>query len=255
VQKKKIIFFQAHPDDLEFYCAHLLHYLAKKSKHKYEIKIASMTKGEFGTPPHGSDHFKGERLGKIRTKELYRAQKYHEITPKQIYFFGIMDGSVEFDKSAINLVKNYLESEDPDIVFAPEPINTYYRHSDHMNTGKIIYYIYDKIRTNKTPKLFFFTTLNANFYWPFRKRDILFAYKLIFTHKSQFWMMRLTPPLYKLTARSYGGHLKGWKYAEGYRRVYFREEKNKNEKLNILKRVFLILNVKVWSEKIIDYEI
>jgi len=83
-----------------------------------------MTRGEFGTSRHGSNHFKGERLGKIRTRELYRAQQYHGITPERIYFFGIMDGSVEFNKNAINLVKKYLESENPDIIFAPEPINT-----------------------------------------------------------------------------------------------------------------------------------
>ena len=46
---KKIIFFQAHPDDLEFFCPHFLHYLSKQPD-KYEIRIASLTKGEYGAP-------------------------------------------------------------------------------------------------------------------------------------------------------------------------------------------------------------
>ena len=67
----KIIFSQAHPDDLEFNCAHLMHYIAIKSKQKYNIKIASITKGEFGLPGAKYDKFKGKFLAKIRTRELY----------------------------------------------------------------------------------------------------------------------------------------------------------------------------------------
>jgi len=43
----KIIFFQAHPDDLEHKCGHIMHFLSTKSKKKHEIRIASITKGDF----------------------------------------------------------------------------------------------------------------------------------------------------------------------------------------------------------------
>ena len=61
----KIIFFQAHPDDLEHKCGHLMHYLATKSKKNNNIRIASMTRGEFGLPGPQYDKFKGNFLGKI----------------------------------------------------------------------------------------------------------------------------------------------------------------------------------------------
>ncbi|MFX0004430.1 MAG: hypothetical protein ACFE9J_13180, partial [Candidatus Hermodarchaeota archaeon] len=61
----KIVFFQAHPDDLEHKCGHIMNYLATKSKKKHIIKIASITKGEFGLPGPQYDKFKGELLGKI----------------------------------------------------------------------------------------------------------------------------------------------------------------------------------------------
>ncbi len=248
-RKKKIIFFQAHPDDLEFNCCHLLHFLSQK-KDKYEIKIASMTRGEYGTPMHGYDHFKGERLGKLRTQELFNAMKFHDISIKEIHFFNIIDGYVEFNQETVNLIKIFLEKENPDIIFACEPINTWYRHPDHMRTGKILYYIYDKVLINKSPKLFFYTPLNPNFRWPFEKKGINFAFQLINTHKSQYWMMKYIQPLYRLVSKLYARPLEGWKYAEGYRRVYFREQKIKNQKIKGIKRLFLILNIAVWPEKI-----
>jgi len=60
----KIIFFQAHPDDLEHKYGHLLHYLATRSPKRYEIKIASTTKGEYGLPGSQYDKFKGNILAK-----------------------------------------------------------------------------------------------------------------------------------------------------------------------------------------------
>lgn len=253
---KKIIFFQAHPDDLEFNCAHILHYLAKKND-KYEIKIASMTRGEYGTTKRGSDHFKGERLGRLRTKELLNAQAIHGITPAQIHFFEIVDGYTKFDKETVDLVKTYLDKEKPDIILACEPRNTYYRHPDHMICGKIIYYILDKqfIDFKKQPKLYFYSSINANFRWPFNNEDLPLAYQLILSHKSQYYMFKSIKPVYRFLSKRYGRHLKGWKYAEGYRRVYYGKKKPQNQKLKLYQRVFLLLNVKIWPEKITRHEI
>lgn len=62
----KIIFFQAHPDDLEMNCAYLIHYLATESPHQHEVRISSTTKGEFGLPGSQYDKFKGKFLGDVR---------------------------------------------------------------------------------------------------------------------------------------------------------------------------------------------
>jgi len=248
----KIIFFQAHPDDLSFYCSNLVHYLSKKSKRNFEIKIASLTRGEYGWPKH-AEHFKGTRLGCLRTKEMYKEIHFYELNPEQIHFFEIIDGKIRFDKNTIELVADYLKKENPDIIFACEPRNTYYRHPDHMNVGKIVYYILHKklIDTGlKRPKLFFYGSIGANFYWPFTKTGIDLARKTMLLHKSQMHIWRFTRILYMLLIRRYGKGIKGWKYAEGYRKVYYGEDRYKTQKLKFFGRLFLILNVKVWPEKV-----
>jgi hypothetical protein len=161
--------------------------------------------------------------------------------------------------NTIAIVKDYLSKVAPDIIFAPEPRNTYYHHPDHTNTGKIIYYIYDKeLIRGKIPRIFYYTTLNSTFRWSFTKDDLAFAFKLLYLHKSQYWMFKYIKPLYKLLGRLYGRKINGWKYAEGYREVSFKD-KNKDKKvdnknLSFISRIILILSIKLWfiDESIYD---
>lgn len=46
---------------------------------KYTIQIASLTKEGYGAPKGLYDSLKGENLGRIREKELYRAYAQHRI--------------------------------------------------------------------------------------------------------------------------------------------------------------------------------
>ena len=246
---KKIVFFQAHPDDLEFYCFHLLYYLCQTSEKGYEIKVGSLSRGEYGWPKH-AEHFKGDRLGKLRTQELYKAMKTYGITPKQIHFFEIIDGYVNFNKQIVNIVKDYLAKEKPDIIFVCEARNTYYRHPDHMNIGKVIYYILDKNLIDFRPKLYFYGSIGSNFQWPVKEEDIPLAYSTMYMHKSQAHIWKGTKMLYRILLRVYGSRVKGWKFAEGYRRVYYGKESQKNKKLKLSGRIFLLLNVKIWPEKV-----
>jgi LmbE family N-acetylglucosaminyl deacetylase len=226
----KIIFFQAHPDDLEFTCSHLLYYLSAKSKKIHNIRIASMTRGEFGLFGYDNENFKGKRLGRIRTLELYRAQKMYGISPQNIDFLGYIDGSVKFNKEAINNIVIYLKKHKPDIILAPEPRWTVYTHKDHVNTGKILFFIiYNKL-IDKIPKLYYFSSINSNFWFPFEKEEIKFTRKLLACHASQKKLLDKTLPIYGFLHKIYGRHLKGWKYAEGYRQVFFgRNQKLKNK--------------------------
>lgn len=247
---KKIIFFQAHPDDLEFNSYHLLYYLKKRSKKGYDIKIASATRGEYGWPKHGK-HFKGERLGKLRTQELYNAMETYGIPPEKIHFFGIIDGHVKFDKKTVEMVRDYLNQEKPDIIFSCEPRNTYYRHPDHMNIGKTVYYILDKNLVNFTPKLYFYSAINPNFFWPFDKNEISKAKATMRIHKSQMHIWNSIGRFYMFIMRQHGKRIEYSKYAEGYRRVYYGEDSAKNPKeMQFRHRLFLTFCVKVWPETV-----
>jgi len=222
----KVIFFQAHPDDLEFYCGHIMHYLA--SKPQYTIKIASLTKGEFGLPGAEYDKFKGKVLAKIRTQELVNAQQLHDIPPQNIEFFGYIDGFIEFNIKLVEDISNYLRKEKPAIIFAPEPLYTFYYHKDHINTGKAVFYIIFYKILDFVPKLYFYSSLQSNFYFGFKKKDIQLTRNLIACHKTQAWLMNPLMMSYKPIMRLYGRKLRKWKYAEGYRRVFFHFlEKNK----------------------------
>ncbi len=235
----KIIFFQAHPDDLEHKCSHVMHYLTTKSKKKYDIKIASMTKGEFGLPGPQYDKFKGNFLAKIRTRELFNAEEIHGIPPESIDFFEYIDGFIPFNREFINRVAEYLKREKPDIIFAPEAIYTWYYHMDHINTGRAVFYVIHKKLIDFTPKLYFYTSLHPNFFFGFKKEDIKnLTYKLIACHKTQQWLLRYTMIPYQPFSRFAGRKLPGWKYAEPYRRVYFKKNNSHKNKQPLIVRIF-----------------
>jgi hypothetical protein len=221
IKVAKIIFFQPHPDDLEFNCAHLIHYLSTKSVKGHSIKIASITKGEFGLPGYRYDKFKGEFLAKIRTKELYSALALHNIDSVNVHFFGYTDGFVKFNRELITTIRQYITEEKPDIIFAPEALFTWYQHKDHVNTGKAIYYIIKNNLVNYKPKLYFYGTIFPNFLFGFNSNDFELVDNLLACHKTQYWLLNRLKLTYKFTTRRAAFKLSGWKYAEKYRRVYF----------------------------------
>ncbi len=227
---KKIVFFQAHPDDLEFTCGHIMHYLAQK-KEKYEIEIVSSTKGEFGLPGTQYDKFKGDFLAKVRTRELISAQKIHGIPAENIEWFGFIDGFVEFNKEIIDKTVNYLKKEKPDIIFAPEPIYTYYYHKDHINTGKTLFYvIYNKL-IDFTPILYYYTSFQSTHKFGFKRKEIALTKQLLACHKTQFWLINYLMLPYRPGALLYARGLRGWSFAEAFRRVSFTNPKENKPKL------------------------
>ncbi|MFW9948635.1 MAG: PIG-L deacetylase family protein [Candidatus Thorarchaeota archaeon] len=217
----KIVFFQPHPDDLEFNCGHLIHFLSTKSVKGHSIKIASITKGEYGLPSFKYDKFKGDFLAKIRTMELYSALSIHRIKPDCVRFFGYIDGFVKFNLDLIKKITQYLKEEKPDIIFAPEALYTWYQHKDHVNTGKALFYIIKNKLIEFKPKLYYYGTLFPNFLFGFKKEDFELINNLLACHKTQYWLLNRLKLTYKFTTRRAALKLRGWNYAEKYRRVYF----------------------------------
>jgi LmbE family N-acetylglucosaminyl deacetylase len=233
----KILFVQPHPDDLELNCGHLIHYLTTKSKQKHIVKIASTTKGEYGLPGAQYDKFKGDFLAKVRTRELYNALSIHGVPPKNVHFFGYVDGLVEFTKEFVNKIAEYLKDEKPDIIFAPEAIYTAYYHMDHVNTGRAVYYCINNKLIDFTPTLYFYSTLSPNFYFGFKKEAFLLIDQLLACHKTQFWLINYARWTYKPKTRLAGRKVSGWKYAEKYRRVYFSKKNKKKNKPSLIVKI------------------
>ena len=233
----KIIFFQAHPDD-ELKSGQILHYLSKKSKNNHVVKVACITKGEWGLPGAQYDKFKGDLLAKIRTKELYDSYALLGVSPENIEFFGHFDGFVKFNEKLVNQVANYLKKEKPDIIFVSEPIYCWYYHGDHVNTGKAVFYcIYNKL-IDCSPKLYFYGTLSPNYIFGFKKEDFELFEQMRKCHKTQFWLTYKMHRTFKLSTRLAARKLPGWKYAEKYRRVFFNEKNVNKNKPSLFVRIF-----------------
>ncbi len=233
----KLIFFQAHPDDLELNCGHLIHFLATGSKKKHLIKIVSITKGEFGLPGFQYDKFKGKFLARIRTQELYNALAIHDILPENVNFLGFVDGLVFFNNELIQSITNYLKAERPDIIFAPEAIYTWYYHGDHINTGKAIYYIINHRLIDFEPKLYFYGSLNPNFLFGFNKDSLELIDNLLKCHRTQYWFINKAKLAYRVSTRRRGLLLRGWSYAEKYRRVFFKKSNLKKNNPSLVIRL------------------
>ncbi|MFW9975074.1 MAG: PIG-L deacetylase family protein, partial [Candidatus Thorarchaeota archaeon] len=181
----KYVFFQAHPDDLEINCPHLLHHLAQRG---HEIRIASVTKGEFGLPGAKYDHLKGDFLVKIRENELANACAIHGIPRENIDYLGYIDGFVTLNRAFANHIARYLQEHRPDVVVAPEGLYAWYYHMDHLNTGRAVFYVINKGLLEHRPNLYFYDSLSPNTFFPVLDDDIDVAYKVIECHKTQWWI-------------------------------------------------------------------
>ena len=233
----KIVFFQAHPDD-ELKSGQILHYLSRKSHNEHVVKVACITKGEWGLPGAQYDKFKGDLLAKIRTKELYSSYSLLGVPAEHIEFFGHFDGFVKFNRKLITQVAQYLNKEKPDIIFVSEPIYCWYYHGDHVNIGKAVYYcLYNKL-IDYSPILYFYGTISPNFYFGFTKEDFMLFERMRECHKTQFWLTFKMHRTFKLSTRLAARKLPGWKYAEKYRRVYFNENNLKKNNPSTIIRIF-----------------
>ena len=222
----KFLFVQPHPDDLELNCGQILHALSRKVK-VTDIHVISVTKGEFGLPGPQYDKFKGKFLAKIRERELENALAIHGIPPENIIYLGYIDGYVPFNLEIINKFIQFLSQHRPDVIFAPEALYTNYVHNDHVNSGRAIFYIlFHKLVSNYTPKLFFYTSLWPNFYFPFKKEDYNVTDKLLACHKTQFWLLNRMKIFNKIQARIAGMKVTGWPFAESYRKIDYSSTHN-----------------------------
>ncbi len=237
----KIIFFQAHPDDLEMNCAYLIHYLKKQSPKKHEIRIASTTRGEFGLPGTKYDKFKGEFLAKVRTRELCAAVAVHGIPADHVDWLGYIDGFVKFTRPFVDHIASYLRKHRPDIIVAPEPMYTWYYHRDHTYTGAAIFHAIHHHLIDYTPILYYYTSINSNFYFPVDDKKMQLTKQLVACHKTQFWLLNWMTIFAKILGRIYGFKNKRYRFifshAEPYRRVFFGQDAKRRNRVKFFPRI------------------
>ncbi|MHA1786128.1 MAG: PIG-L deacetylase family protein [Candidatus Helarchaeota archaeon] len=153
-KKLKVLFFSPHPDDIEFACASTEVELVKNG---HRVIEACFTADEYGTD---RDDFKGERISKIRRREMREAARVVGI--HELYWLGYIDGYSRFDRESIDRLKKFLLKINPDLIFAPDPFFTIDNHVDHVNLGKTVFYIWQRLK--KKPPLLLYYTYKPNYY-------------------------------------------------------------------------------------------
>jgi LmbE family N-acetylglucosaminyl deacetylase len=119
--KLKVFCVGGHPDDPESGCGGTL---AKLSAAGHDVNILYLTRGEAGI-----DGKSNTEAANIRTKEAEAACRILNAKP---HFLGQIDGATVFNAEWIKKMIDFMQNEQPDLVFAHWPIDS---HPDHQVAG------------------------------------------------------------------------------------------------------------------------
>jgi len=225
----KILFISPHPDDIEFACGSTE---AELVKHGHEVYQLCITGGEYGIE---IDEFKGERISKIRRRELRRATKVIGI--KKVDFFGLFDGYVEFNKKHLTRLVTYIKKINPNVVFSPDPFYPVDHHNDHIKAGYLGYHAVKSLK--KRPLLILFYTYSPNYYVQCKYLDT--AHQAFDEFPSQGFANKLTKTFNIFYKALFGLARKKLGLVDSYRIVDFRNERwTMNKKQLLLHKLFSV---------------
>jgi len=180
----KILFFTPHADDIELGVPFM--YLEALRLGNQLIEVI-MTGNEYGTL---RDEFKGKRLRKIREFELLKANSVFKNASNnriKVIRMGFIDGHLPLNKDSLEKVINLINKEKPMIIFAPDPWYSQDFHSDHLNTGRLVYFSLKNGSIKFRPKaVFYYYSSKTNYYIQCRWYDFKIIENAIKQYKSQY---------------------------------------------------------------------
>ena len=225
----RLLFVNAHPDDVEFTCASTCQQAVALGWDVYEIL---MTSDEYGID---KDDFKGKRIKMIRKREMFEAAKVYGINslgrPKiNLIWFGEIDGYLKFNRVIFLRLRKKILKINPYIVISPDIFFSMDLHPDHKHTGWLTYLIIKSIEPSKRPLLLLYHSFNSNFYVPIK--DISIQIKAWSKHESQTSpllnkILKLMRKIFYFLRKRKSGHI----LAEGFRKVNFNKNENQLKKL------------------------
>ncbi|MCA9371791.1 PIG-L family deacetylase [Candidatus Woesebacteria bacterium] len=126
---KHILVLFPHPDDEVFSCGGTIKQAVKKG---IRVTVATMTKGEKGTP----DGHEELSLKTTRAQELQKALSYLGVTDFILNDFG--DGELEHKRTEITAyVANLIKQLKPDLVITYDT-SGFYGHPDHIVLAEVV---------------------------------------------------------------------------------------------------------------------
>ena len=140
--KKTILFFPAHPDDVIVFFGALIHKLIKDKKNVY---VATVSNGNRGS----RENEVGEKeLAEKRQIEEKNALKHLGLPLENYFSLDQPDGEVENNLSLVEKISFYIRKLKPDLVATHEPQTIYsetynqdgyfVHHRDHRKTGEAV---------------------------------------------------------------------------------------------------------------------
>jgi LmbE family N-acetylglucosaminyl deacetylase len=142
---RKVLVIGGHPDDPETACGGTMAILRNKG---YDVVAVYLTKGESGIK--GKTH---EEAAAIRTEEAINACKVLGVRP---VFLNQIDGYTELDVERYEEMRDFIESEDPDIVFTHWPVDL---HRDHRVCSNLVLESWKRLKYKFD--LYFFETMTG----------------------------------------------------------------------------------------------
>jgi LmbE family N-acetylglucosaminyl deacetylase len=141
-EKKRVLFFPSHPDDIMVYFAGLLNQLRKDGKEVFVVTVSNGARGSKDSKVSEED------LAKQRMEEEVAALEYLKVPREHYVCLNYKDGEVESNMQLIGEVAKYIRKFKPDIVCTHEPSIMYQstgdgsgfwiNHRDHRHTGQAV---------------------------------------------------------------------------------------------------------------------
>lgn len=122
----RVMCFTAHPDDAETMCAGTL---AKYKAQGHDVAIATLTRGDVGSPVLSRDE-----IAAVREKE---ARTSADVIGAELFWFGYDDEFLYDSPDVRRHVIDVLREFKPDLVLCPDKDNDY--HPDHQRTGQLVW--------------------------------------------------------------------------------------------------------------------
>lgn len=245
----RILFVNAHPDDVEFTCASTCKQAIDLG---WDVWQVLMTTDEYGT---SRNDFKGKRIRAIRKHEMEDAAKVYGVkedgsSKLNLIWFGDIDANLRFNRLVFKRLKELIITIHPDVIFAPDGFFTLDEHPDHKRTGWLVHLIIKSLKPSARPLLLLYHSTKTNFYIPIKHLKIqISAWE---KHRSQAtpFFNKIIFPLRKVFY-TFKKIKSGPKKCEGFRKIYFIENENTIKKLRHKILYYLIANTfSGFSEKL-----
>lgn len=148
-----------HEDDMEVLSFHPVYNLIQSGYHIIEVV---MTDGRYGLATGKKaipkkPEFAGERLMRIRRKELKEAAKAWGKNAQgdnnvEAVCLNFVDGFLPINKRSISKVRDLILKYKPEITIGMDPFFPIDHHHDHINTGRNYYFALKSLPPDQRPK-------------------------------------------------------------------------------------------------------